>query len=80
VIEQELFEWYELVEISHLKEFNSTVKMIEKHEENILNYFQNAITNAKAENMKGKIQRFITNNYGIRDKDFALYSIAKYFS
>lgn len=80
IIEQQLFEWYKLVENSHLKEFKSTVKMIEKHEENILNYFQNAITNSKAENMNGKIQRFITNNYGIRDKDFALYRIAKYFS
>jgi len=54
--------------------------MIEKHEKEIRNYFQNAITNAKAENINGKIQRFIMNNYGIRDKDFAIYRIAKYFS
>jgi len=55
MIEKELFEWYKLVETSHLMEFKSTIKMIEKHEDNILNYFQNAITNAKAENMNGKI-------------------------
>ena len=36
-------------------------------------------TNAKAERLNGKIQRFISNNYGIKDKDFALYRIKKYF-
>jgi len=79
-IEKELFEWYDQVEKSKLNEFKSVVKMIEKHEEEIINYFKNTQTNAKAENMNGKIQRFITNNYGIRDIDFTLYRIAKYFS
>lgn len=80
VIEKGLFEWYEMVESSKLKEFKSVVKLIEKHEQGILNYFQKALTNAKAENMNAKIQRFIINNYGFRDKDFALYRISKYFS
>lgn len=80
MIEQELFEWYDKVEESQLTEFKSVVKMIEKHEENIIHYFKNKLTNAKAENMNGKIQRFITNNFGVRDKDFTLYRIAKYFS
>ena len=80
VNEQLLFEWYQKAENSKLKQFESVVKMLEKHEENILNYFDSRLTNAKAENMNGKIQRFITNNYGIRDKDFNLYRIAKYFS
>jgi len=79
-IEKELFNWYDQVENSKLNEFKSVVKMIEKHEEEIINYFKNTQTNAKAENMNGKIQRFITNNYGIRDIDFTLYRIAKYFS
>jgi transposase len=79
-IEKDLFKWYEKVESSNIIEFKSTIKMIEKHEKEIRNYFQNAITNAKAENINGKIQRFIMNNYGIRDKDFAIYRIAKYFS
>jgi len=80
VIEKELFEWYDQAESSKLNEFKSVVKMIEKHEEEIINYFKNTQTNAKAENMNGKIQRFITNNYGIRDVDFTIYRIAKYFS
>jgi transposase len=79
-IEKELFDWYDEVETSQISEFNSVVKMIVNHEEEIINYFKNLHTNAKAENMNGKIQRFITNNYGIRDIDFTLYRIAKYFA
>ena len=79
-IEQQIFKWYEKVEKSKLEDFNSCVKMIEKHEENIINYFIENKTNAKAERINGKIQRFISNNYGVRDKDFALYRIAGYFS
>jgi transposase len=79
-IEKELFEWYDEVETSQINEFKPVVKIIENHEEEIINYFTNSHTNAKAENMNGKIQRFITNNYGIRDIDFTLYRIAKYFS
>lgn len=80
MIEQELFQWYEDVEACGLKQFDGVVKMIEKHEQNIINYFTALQTNAKAENLNGRIQRFITNNYGIRDKDFNLYRIALYFS
>jgi len=79
-LEKELFKWYDEVENSKIIEFKSVIRLIEKHENRILNYFSNAITNAKAENMNAKIQRFIINNYGIRDKDFALYRIANYFS
>jgi len=53
--------------------------MIEKHQENIINYFQKGITNAKAERINGQIQQFISQNYGIRDKEFVLYRISKYF-
>ena len=54
--------------------------MIRKHETQIINFFQNGITNAKAERINGKIQRFVSGNYGIKDKDFFLYRTANYFS
>ena len=54
--------------------------MIRKHEHQIINFFKNGITNAKAERLNGKIKRFVTNNYGVKDKDFILYRIAGYFS
>ncbi|MDP2424422.1 MAG: transposase [Bacteroidales bacterium] len=79
-IEKELFLWYEKVEKSKIKEFEPCVKMIEKHEENIINYFYETQTNAKAERLNGKIERFISNNYGVRDLDFSMYRIAGYFS
>lgn len=80
IIEKKLFEWYEKVEKSMIKEFKSVVKMIEKHEEKIINYFESGLTNAKAERMNGKIQKFISNNYGFRDKDFGIYRLAGYFA
>ncbi|GHT27410.1 hypothetical protein AGMMS4957_22510 [Bacteroidia bacterium] len=54
--------------------------MIEKHETEIVTFFDRGHTNAKAEQLNGKIQRFVSNNYGLKDKDFALYRIAGYFS
>jgi transposase len=79
-MEVALMKWFDKVEKSGLKEFDQCVKMIDKHIENILNYFSCAHTNAKAENINGKIQRFVTNNYGVKDKDFCLYRIKIYFS
>jgi len=80
VLETKLYQWFDQVEQSKLKEFDSCVKMIEKHQDNISNHFICAHTNAKAENMNGKIQRFVSNNFGVRDKDFFLYRIKIYFS
>jgi len=77
---QELHEWYFRAKQSEFDEFKSVVKMIRKHENEIINFFECKQTNAKAERLNGKINRFISNNYGIKDKDFAMYRIANYFS
>lgn len=79
-IQSELYKWYIDVKHANIKELNSAVKMIRKHENEIINFFTSGQTNARAERLNGKINRFISNNYGIKDKDFALYRIAKYFS
>jgi transposase len=76
-IRQNLYRWYE--QASQLAEFKRVIKMIRKHEDQILNFFKHGHTNAKAERLNGKIQRFVSANYGIKDKDFALYRIANYF-
>jgi len=80
LIVQELQEWYLETNKSGLNEFKSVVKMIRKHEYEIINFFECQQTNAKAERLNGKINRFISNNYGIKDKEFAMYRIANYFS
>jgi len=78
LITKNLYQWYE--QASRLKEFESVIKMIRKHEDEIINFFKHGISNARAERLNGKIQRFVSNNYGIKDKDFCLYRIAGYFS
>ena len=77
-ITNDLYKWYE--QAKQLKAFESVIKMIRKHEDEIINFFQNGITNARAERLNGKIKRFVTNNYGVKSKDFILYRIAGYFS
>lgn len=79
-IREEIHQWYDKVKGSAIDEFKSVVKMIRKHEYEILNYFICGQTNARAESLNGKINRFISNNYGMKDKDFALYRTAIYFS
>jgi transposase len=76
-IRRKLYQWYE--QASQLTEFKRVIKMIRKHENEVLNYFLTGHTNAKAERLNGKISRFVANNYGIKDKDFTLYRIANYF-
>jgi transposase len=79
-VKNKLWQWYFEVKESEIEEFIQSVKMIRKHEDEILNYFLFGHTNANAERLNGKIQRFVSANYGTRDKDFALYRIAGYFS
>ena len=65
---------------SQIKEFESLIKMIQKHGTQIIHFFRQGPTNAKAENPNRKMQRFVSNNYGIKDRDFFLYRTANYFA
>lgn len=80
MIERELYNWCDEVNQSKITAFRGVRKMIEKHQDDIINYFKEGQTNAKAENMNGKIQRFLANNFGLKDRDFFLYRVAGYFS
>ncbi|MGK0315971.1 MAG: transposase, partial [Saprospiraceae bacterium] len=55
-------------------------KMLIKHQENIIFFFSDGLTNRKAENLNGKIQRFVANNYGLRNHDFFYYRLQVYFA
>jgi len=79
-IEKELFDWYDEVDQSKIIALRGVRKMIEKHQDDIINYFKEGQTNAKAENMNSKIQRFLFNNFGIKDRDFFFFRLAGYFS
>jgi transposase len=80
ILEKELYNWCDEVNQAKIPAFRAVRKMIEKNQDDILNYFKEGQTNAKAENMNGKIQRFLANNFGIKDRDFFLYRVAGYFS
>lgn len=77
-INKELHIWLEKLE--GIKQFEQVIKMIQKHENEILNYFKNPQTNARAERLNGKIERFISNSYGARDLDFMIFRIKGYFA
>jgi len=77
---ENLHTWYNDIKKSKIKEFISPLKLICKHEKEIINFFISGQTNAKAERLNGQINRFIASNYGIRDKDFVLFRINGYFS
>jgi transposase len=79
-IKEDLNKWYYSIKNEGIKEFVSVAKMVRKHESEILNFFSCGHTNAKAERLNGKIQRFVSANYGIKDKDFFLYRLTEYFS
>lgn len=79
-IEKQLIHWYHCAEQARLPEIENLIRLISSNEEKIMNYFKTGKTNAKAEAMNSKIQRFITLNYGVRDKDFFLYRLARYYS
>lgn len=79
-IEKQLIHWYDCAEQAKLPEVENLIRIIGSNEEKIINYFKTGKTNAKAEAMNSKIQRFITANYGVRDKDFFLYRLAHYYS
>ena len=79
-IEKQLIHWYDCAEQAKLPEVENLIRIIGSNEEKIMNYFKTGKTNAKAEAMNSKIQKFITANYGVRDKDFFMYRLAHYYS
>lgn len=79
-IDKELHNWYEKVEDSGIDEMLNFKAMVECNEEYIVNYFLHGETNALAESINGKIQKFISSNKGTRDRDFFFFRLANYYS
>ena len=77
---EKLKEWFKYVgaaEISEIQNFASTVS---RHQIEILNYFEDGDTNAIAESINNKIQRFLINNYGTRDPNFFFFRLKHFLS
>jgi len=72
--------WYKKVEKADISEMLNFQTMVETNEEYIMNYFIDGETNALAEGLNSKIQRFITSNNGTRDKDFFFFRLDNYYA
>jgi transposase len=77
---EKLKQLYLQVEDAAVMEMENFKSTVEQNETMILNYFVKGDTNAIAECINSKIQRFITSNQGTIDKEFFYFRLAKNFS
>lgn len=79
-IKKNFIQWFNDVEQCAIDELLNFKSMIERDMIAVLNYFRFGSTNAIAENINSKIQRFIMINQGTRDREFFYFRVDKYFS
>ena len=79
-MEESLQRWYLDVEEEGVMEMENFKSSVERHQGLILNYFVKGDTNAMAESVNSKIQRFIMMNQGTRDREFFYFRLGKLFS
>jgi transposase len=79
-IKDEIQIWMKKVEQDDVDEMLNFKYLIERNMLPVLNYFRFGATNAMAENMNSKIQRFIMMNQGTRDREFFYFRMKKYFA
>jgi len=75
-----LAKWYNRVEESGFKDFNTVAKSIQVHYQGILNYFDNRSTNASAESFNAKLKSFRNEFKGVRDTKFFLFRLTNIFA
>ena len=72
--------WYNEVEKSGIKSFQTISRTIKNNYENILNYFDNRSTNASAESFNAKIKGLRRQFRGVRDISFFLFRLQKIYA
>lgn len=75
-----LAQWYDQVEKSGFKSFNSIMNTISLNYQTILNYFDNRSTNAAAESFNAKIKAFRAQFRGVKNKEFFLYRLTRIYA
>lgn len=75
-----LAKWYDKVEKSEFKTFNTIAKSIQEHYLTILNFFNNRSTNASAESFNAKIKSFRASFRGVRNVSFFLFRLSKIYA
>ena len=72
--------WYNDIEESGFKSFNTIAATIYTHYPSILIFFDNRSTNASAESFNAKLKAFRRTQRGVSDMKFFLFRIAKIFA
>ncbi|WP_090505023.1 transposase [Pedobacter terrae] len=72
--------WYNQVEVTGFKSFNTISRTIQNNYETILNYFTNRSTNASAESFNAKIKALRTQFREVRNVKFFLFRLAKIYA
>ena len=75
-----LARWYNQVNDSGFKSFNTISATIYEHYDEILNFFINRSTNASAESFNAKIKTFRASLRGVSDIKFFLFRLAKIYA
>lgn len=75
-----LAQWYDQVEKSGFKSFNTIMNTISLNYQTILNYFDNRSTNAAAESFNAKIKAFRAQFRGVKNADFFLYRLTQIYA
>jgi len=75
-----LAKWYNEVELSGIKSFETICRTIQQHYQHILNYFERRSTNASAESFNAKIKSFRAQFRGVRNVKFFLFRLSKIYA
>jgi len=75
-----LSRWYAKIDKSDIPEIKTFANTVKSNHGSILEYFYEVHTNAFAESLNAKIQRFIHSNFGIHNRHFFRFRLAKIFS
>ena len=75
-----LARWYNDVETFGYDGFSKVIETFENHNETIVNYFEERLTNASAESFNAKIKAFRTQFRGVGDIKFFMYRLATLYS
>ena len=75
-----LARWYNSVEAFGYDGFSRVIETFENHNDTIINYFEDRLTNASAESFNAKIKAFRTQFRGVGDIRFFMYRLATLYS
>ena len=75
-----LAKWYNDVEKFGYDGFSKVIETFENHNDTIINYFEDRLTNASAESFNAKIKAFRTQFRGVGDIKFFMYRLATLYS